>query len=1014
MDIDNFCNRVVTIPQFTGTCWFNSILMSILYSQNSRKLLLHDNIYKRDKTNAFYAIINKILENKYLSREKGMKYFNIMRPENILKSVVENKAHLNNLLDTAEHFFAFLPIFIEYLGKTCITLDKSNVEGEYYVNLIKCLAKKDIKFKDYMTTKLALEVKNVISELTKPPITNPDYIFVNIVGDSNYFDSIINYIKFFLKQKKDDYSGLIKNIKDLIYKDKKEINLHTIKSLDDVIIYNGNKYILDSILLVNYNAKEKLSHAITGIKCKNQKYVYNGWIRTTIDPAKVGAKKELFKHQKLPCELMKFNWDINEKDKNFCLNPQQCKLTSINKDIDDDLCFSFSRGVRTLVYVKMNDEYKSIDSNLPGSSSISEKPKSPVKKDLIISRLFKRPLTSDDCNDWIQNKQENPLNPKNPLTGHRLTPKSAIYKELDRLCVYANQEPKPKTPPKKDVIEKPKTPPKKDVVIQGIKSKHFKRPLTSKDCVDWNQNKKENPLNPRNPLTGHRLKEVSPIYKEFEKICDSKPKTPPKKDVIQKPKTPPKKDVVIQGIKSKHFKRPLTSKDCFDWNQNKKENPLNPRNPLTGHRLKDVSPIYKEFEKLCNYKPKSPPKKDLIKTEIVKRPLTSKDCNDWNKNKKDNPLFPINPLTGYAITETNPTYQELDKLCDFCNKVVTIPQYIGTCWFNAMLMSILYSQYSRKLLLHGNVYANAKTNKLYKIINRILTKTYISKEKALKYFNIMRPEKILESYIDSPKYMKIFEKRIADNFSFHLPSFIASLGKTSITLDKTKNNSYHLNLMKIYNIIRDDFNKNEYTESMTDLIHKNFKSFYNKLFMELKENNPDYIFVNDDNGMVDIIISTFFKDTNDYNIDNPDNKIFKFDGLKTHEPLIFFNGDTYILDSCLLSDYKNTHGSHVIAGITCKDNKYVYNGWIRTTKDPSIVNKELFKDTPMPCELMKFNWFVNKDKEFCLNSKICKLDKVKKDTDLCFSFGKGQRTLIYVKMNETYKSIDRDTLKSST
>ena len=68
----------------------------------------------------------------------------------------------------------------------------------------------------------------------------------------------------------------------------------------------------------------------------------------------------------------------------------------------------------------------------------------------------------------------------------------------------------------------------------------------------------------------------------------------------------------------------------------------------------------------------------------------------------------------------------------------------------------------------------------------------------------------------------------------------------------------------------------------------------------------------------------------------------------------------------------------------------------------------------MPCELMKFNWFVNKDEAFCLNSKMCKLDKVKKDTDLCFSFGKGQRTLVYVKMNETYKSIDIDTLKSST
>ena len=63
---------------------------------------------------------------------------------------------------------------------------------------------------------------------------------------------------------------------------------------------------------------------------------------------------------------------------------------------------------------------------------------------------------------------------------------------------------------------------------------------------------------------------------------------------------------------------------------------------------------------------------------------------------------------------------------DICDKVVTIPQYLGTCWFNAILMAILYSQNSRKLLLYNNIYKNNKINKLYEIINEILTKKYIS------------------------------------------------------------------------------------------------------------------------------------------------------------------------------------------------------------------------------------------------------------------------------------------------
>ena len=35
------CEKVITIPQFTGTCWFNSILMVTLYSHRMRQLLLN-------------------------------------------------------------------------------------------------------------------------------------------------------------------------------------------------------------------------------------------------------------------------------------------------------------------------------------------------------------------------------------------------------------------------------------------------------------------------------------------------------------------------------------------------------------------------------------------------------------------------------------------------------------------------------------------------------------------------------------------------------------------------------------------------------------------------------------------------------------------------------------------------------------------------------------------------------------------------------------------------------------
>ena len=50
----------------------------------------------------------------------------------------------------------------------------------------------------------------------------------------------------------------------------------------------------------------------------------------------------------------------------------------------------------------------------------------------------------------------------------------------------------------------------------------------------------------------------------------------------------------------------------------------------------------------------------------------------------------------------------------------------------------------------------------------------------------------------------------------------------------------------------------------------------------------------------------------------------------------------------------------------------------------------------IPCELMKFGWNVAKNQEFCLNINKYILD-VMNAKDLCFSFNKGQREIIYIK-----------------
>ena len=335
-----------------------------------------------------------------------------------------------------------------------------------------------------------------------------------------------------------------------------------------------------------------------------------------------------------------------------------------------------------------------------------------------------------------------------------------------------------------------------------------------------------------------------------------------------------------------------------------------------------------------------------------------------------------------------------------CKKVITIPQYIGTCWFNTILMTILYSQYSRKLLLKNNT-LDKKKDKISKILNQLLKHNYIKHKYAEEYFKYMRPEIILKySNILGKNYKIIIENGYNSAIAIHL--FIQLLNKTSLQIDVYDNKLYG-NFNKILSY---------------DLFYYNIHKL-NEIKKEDFKQNPDYIIISPiphaNNYSISLYDSAFHSILleNDHIkkrllIDN-----VKTSGIFTLEDKITYNGDTYILDSCIL---RNTNTSeftgygHVIAGLTCKNKKYVYNGWLRTTSTTDkIDNKILVKEKVLPCELMPFDWNIN-NSSFCLNAEKCKLDRIKKldNTKLCYSFGSGSRVLIYVKVSINSPKIDID------
>ena len=360
-----------------------------------------------------------------------------------------------------------------------------------------------------------------------------------------------------------------------------------------------------------------------------------------------------------------------------------------------------------------------------------------------------------------------------------------------------------------------------------------------------------------------------------------------------------------------------------------------------------------------------------------------------------------------------------------CDNVISLKQYGPTCWFNSILMAILYSDGSRKLLLEKSKRWNKRII-LFRTIDYILKNKYLRTESSsndYKYFDKIRPEYLLDKLYkyDRKKFVFNLKKHKAGYSSeMYIRKVYKLLGVKVLYLDIVCDELYY----SLYNNI----NK---INIINGKIKYNYK-FVTEQTVKEKFDNPDIIIITD-------YVNNCAKIKNypkHYKVDNK-STLYK-SAIKKASELVADNGDEYVQDSVLLSNWNigsNGIGGHSIAGITCKKERYVYNGWTRTTLDPNIkninpedinvweevlnkkgllfyynkhlktsvwklpVNAKLIKlseKISIPCELMKYNWNVNENSDFCLNPRKCILDKMD-PKDLCFSFNKGRRCIIYVK-----------------
>lgn len=350
-------------------------------------------------------------------------------------------------------------------------------------------------------------------------------------------------------------------------------------------------------------------------------------------------------------------------------------------------------------------------------------------------------------------------------------------------------------------------------------------------------------------------------------------------------------------------------------------------------------------------------------------------------------------------------------MSDTCLNLSVIPQFSGTCWFNAILMIAFYSQYVRKIMIKVSKKWN-KSNSYLMILKAILLKYYNQPDKVQEFFNKIRPEILLFKIIKETGDNSMIEfwkqknknKKDFNSFGWSIGEYINNFFKylKVNTLDITYlNGKYYVNSENEYTIkiinnkpIKDFKNKDIYiNESKTAKRLIEIEKETNKILNDI----PDIIILKHDKLFNKIMPLTHLK----YFEKNPNDKNFKIKGLDTYDDIITLNGHKYKLDAVTLNNYDTDKEKHAIVGITCNDNRYVYNGWTSFTDDPAMVNKDKNKNV-YPCSLMKYNWDLKKDESFCLNQKTCKLDFLYAylKLDLCFSFGRGERCLVYVRITD--------------
>jgi hypothetical protein len=343
----NFCNFLIHWTQTDPICWFNALLMATLFSQRSRKLVTQT-IIEKWKMKTVVDNANGMKHSMYIPDNLQSAYD--LKIFDVIYRIIRYMTHRRNLKKIL--YKNDVQFFQQYNSVRILQLLHAFNPQMFPIS-------KPQGSKSYFYIKRFYDIMNVNSIMFDKNASKISYSFMNdarILSNSAYTPKRLSKTELSQELKKEyDIIIICVNGAKLIKPEYYMVENTELGSLNNVIYFNNNEYELDSIILTNWNDTPVGHHAIAGITCDKQKFVYNGWYEGTRDPSMdVNYQRMRINTKKTHCPLMKYEWNQHIDDPRH-LNPNTCELEQHAND--KRLSFSFAKGERMLIYVrKPHDE----------------------------------------------------------------------------------------------------------------------------------------------------------------------------------------------------------------------------------------------------------------------------------------------------------------------------------------------------------------------------------------------------------------------------------------------------------------------------------------------------------------------------------------------------------------------------------------------------------------------------------------------------------------------------------